>query len=175
MNLSQNIKNRIDLIRPNFPTTQALLIPLLHEIQFEKGWISLDDQKAAAEYLSLPLSKIKEVVTFYTMFNKEPVGKVHLQLCTNISCWLNGSEKLLHCLEKRLGIGCGETTKNNHYTLTEVECLASCGTAPVLQVNEKYYESLNEESLTKLMNEIDLRLSKNDTSIGKATMEGDQQ
>ena len=117
MNFSQNIKNRIDLIRPNFPTTQALLIPLLHEIQFEKGWISLEDQRTAAEYLNLPLSKVKEVVSFYTMFNKEPVGKVHLQLCTNISCWLNGSEKLLHCLEKRLGIGCGETTKNQNYTL----------------------------------------------------------
>lgn len=174
MNLSQNIKNKIDLIRPNFPTNQALLIPLLHEIQFEKGWISLDDQKTAAEYLALPLSKVKEVVSFYTMFNKEPVGKVHLQLCTNISCWLNGSEKILHCLEKRLGIHCGETTKDLNYTLSEVECLASCGTAPVLQINEVYHESLTQESLLKIMDELDLRLAKNDSTIGRVAQEGDQ-
>jgi len=174
MSISQNIKNKIDHIRPNFPTTQALLIPLLHEIQFEKGWISIEDQKNAAEYLALPLSKVKEVVTFYTMFNKEPVGRVHLQLCTNISCWLNGSDKLLHCLEKRLGVKCGETTQDEKYTLSEVECLASCGTAPVLQVNEQYYESLTEENLIKLMNELDEKIAKNVNSIGKAQLEGDQ-
>lgn len=174
MNLSQNIKNAMDKIRPNFPTSQALLIPLLHEIQFEKGWISLEDQRAAAEYLALPLSKVKEVVSFYTMFNQQPVGKVHLQLCTNISCWLNGSEKLLHCLEKRLGIACGETTKDQHYTLSEVECLASCGTAPAMQVNEQYYESLTEESLTKLMNELDQKIAAKDKNIGKVSIEGDQ-
>lgn len=174
MKLSQNIQDKIDLIRPNFPTTQALLIPLLHQIQFEKGWISLEDQKSAAEYLNLPLAKVKEVVTFYTMFNKDPIGKVHLQICSNISCWLNGSEKLVHCLEKRLGIGCGETTKDQKYTLSEVECLASCGTAPVLQVNEKYHESLTEETLTKLMDELDLRLAQNDLKIGKACLEGEQ-
>ncbi len=174
MNISQNIKDAIDKIRSHFPTTQALLIPLLHEIQFEKGWISLEDQKSAAEYLGLPLSKVKEVVTFYTMFNKEPVGKVHLQLCTNISCWLNGSEKLLHCLEKRLGVSCGETTADKKYTLTEVECLASCGTAPVLQVNEQYYESLTEEKLLLLMNELDQKLARHESNIGKVSMEGDQ-
>lgn len=174
MALSQNIKNKMDHMRPQFPTAQALLIPLLHEIQFEKGWLSIDDQRAAAEYLELPLSKVKEVVSFYTMFNMQPVGKVHLQLCTNISCWLNGSEKILHCLEKRLKVTCGQTTSNQNYTLSEVECLASCGTAPVLQVNETYYEALNEQSLNKLLDEIDVKLSRNDLHIGKVSLEGDQ-
>ena len=174
MNISDNIKQKIDQMRENFPTTQALLIPLLHEIQFEKGWISLEDQKDAAAYLDLPLSKVKEVVTFYTMFNKQPVGKVHLQLCTNISCWLNGSEKLLQCLEKKLGIKCGETTQDQKFTLTEVECLASCGTAPVLQVNEQYHESLTEESLTQLLKDLETKIASHEKSIGKVFLEGDQ-
>lgn len=170
--ISENIKNKMDLIRSNFPTTQALLIPLLHEIQFEKGWISLEDQRAAALFLDLPLSKVKEVVTFYTMFNKEPVGKVHLQLCSNISCWLNGSGKLMHALESRLGVGCGSTTKDQRYTLSEVECLGSCGTGPTMQVNEVYHESLNEEKIQKLLDDLDGQLAKNEKNIGKAFLDG---
>lgn len=172
-NISQMIKDKIDKIRTNFPTTQALLIPLLHEIQAEKGWISIEDQKAAADYLLLPLSKVKEVVTFYTMFNKEPVGQVHLQLCSNISCWLNGSEKLMHGLESRLGIACGQTTKDGKYTLSEVECLGSCGTGPVLQVNEQYFETLNEGKLSDLMDTIDHKLKQGESQIGKVNSRGD--
>lgn len=167
--LSQAIKNKIEEMRPAYPTEQALLIPLLHMIQEEKGWLSTDSLKAAGEYLHLPLSKVKEVVTFYTMFNQEPVGKVHLQLCTNLSCWLNGSEKLHHCIEKRLGVKCGETTADGRYTYSEVECLASCGTAPVLQVNEDYYESLDEQSLKKLLDDVDQRLERGDEKIGYST------
>lgn len=173
MNISENIKKKMDQIRGNFPTTQALLIPLLHEIQFEKGWISLEDQKAAGEYLSLPLSKVKEVVTFYTMFNKKPVGKVHLQLCSNISCWLNGSEKLMHALESRLGVSCGQTTGDGRYTLSEVECLGSCGTGPVLQVNEQYFESLDGARLNDLMDTIDHRIEKGEKFIGKVNAQGE--
>ena len=168
MALSDQTKNKIEAIRYQFPTEQALLIPLLHAIQKERGWISKEAMVEAAEFLHLPLAKVQEVVTFYTMFNQEPVGKVHLQLCTNISCWLNGSEKLLHCLEKRLNVGCGETTKDGNYTLSEVECLCACGTAPVLQVNDEYYENLSEVKLTKLMDEWDAKLKTSDgNGIGK--------
>jgi NADH-quinone oxidoreductase E subunit len=168
MALSERVKNTINGIRGNFPTTQALLIPLLHEIQNEHGWVSLQSMKDAGEFLDLPLSKVREVASFYTMFNLEPKGKVNLQLCVNISCWLNGSEKLLHCMEKRLGVKCGETTADGKYTLSEVECLASCGTAPVLQVNEDYYESLSEENLHKLLDQVDQDL-KNGKDVGRST------
>lgn len=155
MTLSEKIKNEIDGMRGQFPTTQALLIPLLHKIQQEQGWLSVESLQEAAIFLELPLSKVKEVVTFYTMFQQEPIGKFHLQLCTNISCWLNGSDKILHCLENRLGIQCGETTPDKKYTLSEVECLASCGTAPVLQINEDYHENLSVKDVERLLDTLD--------------------
>lgn len=172
MALSETIKSRVEAIRHQFPTEQALTLPILHFIQEERGWVSVESMKEAASYLHLPLSKVLEVATFYTMYNKEPVGKVNLQLCVNISCWLNGSEKLLACMEKRLGIGCGETTKDGNYTIMEAECLAACGTAPVLQVNEDYYESLDVPKLEKLLDQIDADLAKGKKAIGCTTRPG---
>jgi NADH-quinone oxidoreductase E subunit len=169
MALSEHVIKKINSIRGNFPTTQALVIPTLIETQNELGWISEDSMKDVAAFLEMPLMKIKEVVTFYTMFNLSPVGKVNLQLCVNISCWLNGAEKIKHCIEKRLQIKSGETTKDGNYTLSEVECLASCGTAPVLQVNQDYYENLSENDLFHLMDELDKKLAGNEKLIGKTT------
>jgi NADH-quinone oxidoreductase subunit E len=166
MALSERVKGKLEKIRSNFPTEQALLIPALHFVQEEAGWVSMDAQKAIGEFLHLPLSKVREVISFYTMFKQAPVGKVNLQLCVNISCWLNGSDKLLSCMEKRLGVGCGETTKDGKYTISEVECLASCGTAPVLQVNEDYYENLNVDELNKIMDKLDQDLAQGKKDIG---------
>jgi NADH-quinone oxidoreductase subunit E len=169
MELSPYIKTEIEKVRSHFPTTQALTLPILNLIQEEQGWVSEESMQAAADYLGLPLMKIKEVATFYTMYRLEKTGKVHLQLCVNISCWLNGSEKLMHCMEKRLGVKCGETTTDGRYTLSEVECLASCGTAPVLQVNEDYYESLSVPELTKLLDQIDGELNQGKLKTGFST------
>jgi len=167
MIISEKIKQKMDKMREHFPTTQALLIPLLQEIQFEQGYLSASALLESASFLQLPLSKVKEVVSFYTMFQTEPIGKVHLQLCTNISCWLNGSEHLLECLEKKLKIQCGETTLDGKYTLSEVECLASCGTAPVLQVNEDYHEGLDEKKLMDLLEKIEGQIKNNDSFVGR--------
>lgn len=166
--LSEKIKNTINGIRHQFPTEQALLIPLLHEIQNEYGWVSNDSMKAAGEFLNLPLSKVKEVASFYTMFKLEPQGKVDLQICTNISCWLNGADKLVSCAEKRLGIKCGETTKDGHFTLSQVECLASCGTAPALMLNEDYYESLDPQKLEQILDNANKDLAAGKV-VGKST------
>ena len=151
--LSEKIKNTINGIRHQFPTEQALLLPLLHQIQNEYGWVSPDSMKAAGDFLNLPLSKVREVASFYTMYKLEPQGKVDLQICTNISCWLNGADKLVACAEKRLGIKCGETTKDGNFTLSQVECLAACGTAPALMLNEDYYESLDVPKLNQILDE----------------------
>ncbi len=156
--IDSNIAKSIDEMRPFFPTEQALLIPLLHHIQAKEGWISKDAMKEAGAFLHLPLSKVIEVVTFYTMFNTSPVGKKHIQVCTNVACFLRGADHLVACLEKRLGIHAGETTADGRYTLTEVECLAACGTAPVMQVNDDYHENLTEESVNSLMNQFDQEL-----------------
>jgi NADH-quinone oxidoreductase subunit E len=158
MIIDQHISQRIDELRSQFPTEQALLLPLLHEIQAKEGWISKEAIKEAASFLHLPVARVEEVVSFYTMYNRKPVGKQHVQICTNIACYLRGADHLLQCLEKRLGIHEGQTTPDGKYTLTAVECLAACGTAPVVQVNNDYHENLDEKSLNQLMDRLDKEL-----------------
>ena len=166
--LSERIKNTINGIRHQFPTEQALLLPLLHEIQEEHGWVSIDSMKAAGEFLNLPLSKVREVASFYTMYKLEPCGKVDVQICTNISCWLNGSDKLVSCAEKKLGIKTGETTKDGKFTLSQVECLASCGTAPVVQMNQDYFENISTEEFSNLLDDASRDLDQGKV-VGKST------
>jgi NADH dehydrogenase (ubiquinone) flavoprotein 2 len=168
MALSERIKSTINGIRDQFPTEQALLLPLLHEIQEEYGWVSMESMKAAGEFLNLPLSKVREVTSFYTMYKLEPSGKVDVQICTNISCWLNGSDKLVSCAEKKLGIKSGETTKDGKFTLSQVECLASCGTAPVVQMNQDYYESISSDELINLLDQANKDLDQGKV-VGKST------
>lgn len=154
MILCETIKSKMEVIRSEFPTEQALLLPLLHEIQAKEGWVSEVAMREASEFLHLPLAKVKEVVTFYTMYNRKPVGKYHIQVCTNIACFLRGSDQLVACFEKKLGISCGETTADRKFTLSEVECLAACGTAPVMQVNDDYHENLDESSCQALIDRL---------------------
>ena len=151
MIIDDHIKSKIDGIRHHYPTEQALLLPLLHEIQAKQGWISNQASQEAAHYLNLSLAKVEEVLTFYTMYNRKPVGQYHLQVCTNISCFLRGSDQIMACMEKKLGIHCGETTADGKFTLSEVECLAACGTAPVMQINDDYHENLDARSCVDLI------------------------
>lgn len=168
MALSEQIKKTIDGIRHQFPTTQALLIPILLEVQNEQGWVSLDSMRSIGEFLELPLSKVREVASFYTMLKLEPIGKVDVQICTNISCWLNGADKLVSCAERKLGIKAGETTTDGKFTLSQVECLAACGTAPAIMMNEDYFENLDTPTLEKLLDDAhkDLNAGK---VVGKST------
>lgn len=166
--LSEKIKNTINGIRSQFPTEQALLLPLLHEIQNEYGWVSREHMKDAGEFLNLPVSKVREVASFYTMYKLEPQGKVDVQICTNISCWLNGADKLVACASKKLGVHAGETTADGKFTLSQVECLAACGTAPAIMINEDYHENLTEDSLLKLLDQAKADLDSGKT-VGKST------
>ena len=162
MALSEKIKNTINGIRHQFPTEQALLLPVLHEVQNEQGWVSMDSMRSIGDFLNLPLYKVREVASFYTMYKLEPQGKVDVQICTNISCWLNGADKLVACASKKLGVHAGETTKDGKFTLSQVECLAACGTAPAIMINEDYHENLTEDSLIKLLDQ-----AKSDLDSGK--------
>ena len=168
MSISENVKKTINGIRHQFPTEQALLLPLLHEIQNEQGWVSRESMKAAGEFLNLPLSKIREVASFYTMYKLEPHGKVDVQVCTNISCWLNGAEKLVACAEKRLNLSSGETSADKRFTLSQVECLASCGTAPVVMINQDYYENIDAPKLIELIDQAEKDLAQG-KEVGKST------
>ena len=112
-----------------------------------------------AERLGVAAAEVMNTATFYTMLRKKPVGKFHIQVCTNLSCYLRGSDELMGLLEKNLDIKCGQTTDDGCFTLDHVECLASCGTAPMMQVNDDYYENLTpglvEELLSKWRRESD--------------------
>lgn len=163
--LNEAILSKIAPLKNNFPAgregQEALVIPLLHAIQEEHGHISMPAMREAAQYLELPLLKIREVATFYTVFNKQPKGKLHIQMCTNICCWLKGADQLLEGLEKRLAIKCGESTSDGHFSLSEVECLASCGTAPVMQVGDYYFENLTEKKVLALIDAWEQELKEN--------------
>ena len=129
----------------------AMLLPVLWIAQEQFGWISEEAMHYVAGLLNLPYEHVLGVVTFYTMFNRKPVGKYHIQVCANVSCMLKGSDNIVEHLEKKLGVKTGETTPDRLFTLSEVECLGSCGTAPMMQVNNDYYENLTAAEVDRLL------------------------
>ena len=135
-----------------YPTRRAALMPTLWLAQREFGWLSLPVQEYVAELMELPLAWVSSVVSFYTMYWKEPKGRWHLQVCRNLSCQLRGASDVQRALESRLGIRDGERTADGRFSLEEVECLASCDTGPVLQVNnETYHERLDAKGALALV------------------------
>ena len=115
------------------------------------NWIPLAAMKYIAKLLSMPYISVYEVATFYTMYNLNPVGKWHLQICGTTPCWLRGSDDILKAIYDTLKIKPNETSKNGEFTLTPVECLGACVNAPILQVNDDFYEDLNYSSTKKLI------------------------
>ncbi len=152
--LTDEFKQRAEKICARYPRRDAALIPLLLELQREAGYVAEEAMDALSGYLGLPYSRVKAVVTFYTMFNRVPAGKYHLQVCRNISCHMAGAPGLLAALRARLGIEEGETTKDGLFTLSAVECLGACGDAPVLQVNEDYFGRVTAEKLDVLLEDL---------------------
>jgi len=139
-------------ILSRYPERRAALLPTLWLAQREFGWLSQPVQEYVAELMEIPVSWVSSVVSFYTMFWSEPKGRHHLQVCVNLSCALRGSERLCQLIERRLGIKPGETTADGRFSFEHVECLASCGTAPVMQVsNGSYHEGLDPAALEALL------------------------
>ncbi len=136
---------KADEIVARYPYPRAAIMPLLHMAQERDGYVTLDAERWIAERLDLSPSFVHGVVTFYTMYRTSPCGKNLLQVCTTISCMLRGCDKVLEHVKKRLEIDVGETTPDEMFTLVTVECLGSCGTAPMMQVNDDYYEDLDIE------------------------------
>jgi NADH-quinone oxidoreductase E subunit len=134
-----------------YPDKGAAILPALHLAQKEFGYVSDEAIVYIAHLLGTSPAVIEGVATFYTMYNRKPVGRYHLQVCRNISCSLMGAEALISHISKKLGIRPGETTADGKFTLSEVECLGSCGTAPVMQVNDDYYENLAEASIDAIL------------------------
>jgi NADH dehydrogenase (ubiquinone) flavoprotein 2 len=136
---------------------QSAVIPLLYIAQEQEGsgnWLTLNAMRAVAQKLDMPEIRVFEVASFFTMFNRTPVGKYHIQLCGTTPCMLNGAEKIKSAIENHLGIKEGETTKDGLFTLTEVECLGACVNSPMIQVNNKeFYEYLTPENMVSLLDQ----------------------
>ncbi len=145
---------RIGKILERYPTKQAALLPVLWVAQETWGWISKEAAEEVARILELPPSHVDGVLTFYTMFNLEPVGQHLIQICTSISCHLAGAGSLVEHCKKRLGIGLGETTRDEKFTLAEVECIAGCDKAPSMMVNDTYYEPMDAKKLDDLLDRL---------------------
>lgn len=146
----ENLK-KLEEVKSHYPNTQAAVMPALWLAQYQFGWLSNDVIKYVGQTLGMPFEKVLGVAQFYTMYNKKPVGKNHLQVCTNISCMLRGGYDVVDYISERLGIKVGETTEDNLFTLSEAECLGSCGTAPMMQVNDYYEEDLNKEKIDQIL------------------------
>ncbi len=143
-----------DMIVGRYPVKRSALIPILHEVQAREGYLTQDAMAAVARYLDLHPVEVVETASFYDLLNLRPVGKHVILFCHNLSCTLLGAERVLAHLERRLGIRAGETTPDGLFTLKRMECLASCGTAPVMQVDGEYYENLNEAKADEILSRL---------------------
>jgi NADH-quinone oxidoreductase E subunit len=152
----ENLK-KIEAVVAKYPEgkQQSAVIAVLDIAQRQNdNWLSVDAMNAVAEILAMPYIKVYEVATFYTMFNLKPVGKHFIQICRTTPCWLRGSDKLKGLCKDKLGIGKGETTSDGLFTLTEVECLGACVNAPMVQINDDYYEDLTTDNFSSLLDDL---------------------
>jgi NADH-quinone oxidoreductase E subunit len=151
LELSKESKRKIEQALGRYPHKQAALLPILHIVQEQLGYVPEDAEEDIARIIEVPVVKVREVLSFYSMFLRKPVGKYHLQLCRTISCTLRGHRDMLKYVEQKLGIKDGETTADGNFTISTVECLAACETAPMMQVNEKYYGNLTPERIDEIL------------------------
>jgi NADH-quinone oxidoreductase subunit E len=143
-------------LRTRYPAgfESSLVLPCLRRIQEERGYVTDDDIEGLTAYLGVPRIQIEEVLSFYTQFRRKPIGRWHLQFCHNVSCSMNGAENILGYVEKKLGVHPGQTTPDGRFTLSHAECLGSCGTAPMMMVNDSYHENLTHEKVDALLEEL---------------------
>lgn len=149
---------KIDGILKKYPTKKAAVMPVLYVGQLQNGWISGEVMKEVASLLEITTEDVLGVVTFYTMYHQKPAGKYHLQVCTNVSCMLRGAYDIYDQIKEKLNINNGGVTEDSVFSLEEVECMGSCGTAPMIAVNEDYYENLDKEKVDQLITRLSLPL-----------------
>lgn len=155
LGFSAEDRQEIERLRNLYPERASAVMPALWLAQKRWGFVSVEAVRAVAESLDLPEAEVAQVASFYTMYHLAPVGRHVIQVCCTLSCSLAGAEALVEHLKSRLGIEVGETTPDGRVTLKKVECLASCGTAPMLQVNEEqYHENLDLAAVDRLLAEL---------------------
>jgi len=152
--LTPEARQKIESLKNVYETNQSALIPALHVAQSDQGWLSEETQREVGQILGLTAQSVRQVVTFYTMFHQKPVGRHMIQVCRNLSCTLLGGQRLQSQIQEKLKIADGETTQDGRFTYVSVECLGSCGTAPVLMVNDRYYENVTPHEVDRLLDEL---------------------
>ena len=145
-----------DAMRRRYPpgSESSLVLPCLRRIQEDRGYVADSDIEDLAAYIPVPRIQIEEVLAHYTQYRRSPVGRWHLQVCRNLSCSLRGAERVIDHLCKRLDVAPGQTTADGRFTLGTVECLGSCGTAPVVMVGDAYHENMSPERLDALIEDL---------------------
>ena len=145
-------KAKFDQIVRRYPVKRSAILPLMFVVQRERGgWLDPPGVAYLADRLGVRITDIWEVATFYSMINTEPVGRYHLQVCKTLSCKIMGAGKVTAKCAERLGIKPGQTTEDGMFSLSEVECLGSCGTAPMMQIGFDYYENLTTEKVDEIL------------------------
>ncbi len=160
--LSAESEKILDELLTRYPTKRAACLPLLHLCQRQAGWVSPEVIDFVAKRLEIAASEVQGVVTFYTMYHQKQVAPNVVWVCRTLSCDLRGGRELQHHLEKRFGCGVNETSQDGKFTLKKAECLAACGQAPMVQINDSYHENLTLESLDRLIDDIAAK-----TAVGK--------
>lgn len=151
----------------------SAVMPLLDLAQRQNGgWLSREVMDYIAQMLDMAAIRVYEVASFYTMYNLKPVGKYTVKVCGTTPCWLRGSDKIMAACQKELGLELGETTKDGKFTLTQIECLCACANAPVVQINDDFYEDLDEESIIKILKSFKAgKKPKHGSQIGRCSSE----
>jgi len=148
---SNSLLEKYDLLASRYPVKRSALIPILLTTQEELGYLTPDSIRFVSDYLKIPEIEVCEVITFYSMLRTKPVGKNHIQVCTNISCLLLGADGIFEHISRKLDLKEGETTPDGLFSLTEVECLGACCNAPAMQINYKYHEDLTVSKVDQIL------------------------
>ena len=155
MVISSETRAQIDVEIAKYPSKRGALLPALHLVQKQTGWIAPETARELATIFDLHPIQVMEVVTFYNMFYDRPQGRHHVYVCTNLPCSLRGARNLLHELEQHLGIEAGETTKDGRVTLGHEECLGACAWAPMLRVGATYHENLDADAAKRIVDALE--------------------
>lgn len=145
--------DRIESLKARYPDGKAAIMPVLWMAQQKWGWLSEDVMRYIGDVMQLPYAHVKGVATFYTMYFKKPMGRNHVQVCTNVSCMLRGGEQILQHVMGRLGVGNNEATPDGRYSIEEVECMGACGGAPMIAINETFYENVTVTQVDQLLDQ----------------------
>ncbi len=152
--ISQDALKRVEELKKEYPEPVSAVMPIMYIVQEEKGYLSDQGIRWISSQVGLSPVHVMELATFYTMYRKKPLGKYHIQICRTLSCGLCGAKKLMEYLHERLGVNAKEVTEDGMFSYEYVECLGSCGTAPMCEINDTFFENLTPEKLAEVMDKI---------------------